>query len=150
MAQETHFPFRLGNAFFTNLQVSRLPAMPDQLTMKFAVDVRIQDHKFPNELQVDVRLRTLGEQPLTLNIELVGLFGLVDGAPEPSPDIISDFINQRALFMLWPYLVQMVKQVTAQMGTNPVNITTPYSFHVESVERVTESAETEENDEARA
>jgi preprotein translocase subunit SecB len=148
MAQEIDFPFQLNNAFFVNLQLSRLPVIPDQLTMKFAVDLKVQDQKFPNELEVYVRLRTLEEQPLTFNIELVGQFSLIEGTPAPSPDIISDFINKQALFMLWPYLVQVIKQVTAQMGTNPVNIATPHSFHIELAKQVTESVETEEDSKA--
>ena len=105
--------------------------MPDQLNLTFGVEVRVQEERFPDTLQVDIRLKTLEDQPLTMHAELVGLFSLVDGAPQPVRDIIPDFVNNQALHMLWPYMAQMLRIVTGQMGTNPINIKTPHEFQIE-------------------
>jgi hypothetical protein len=74
-------------------------------------------------------------------VEVVGLFDLIEGQPEPDRSIIGDFVNERALFMLWPHVTHTVKQITGQMGVNPVNVRTPDTFEFMPVEEPTEPAE---------
>jgi len=131
MTQDAEFPFELDDAFFTTLRFNRLPELPPTLNLEFSVEVKIHEEQFPDRLQIDVRLVTPGEQPLTLLLELVAVFTPVEGRSVPSPERLSDLVNKRALHMLWPYMVQMVRQMTAQMGMPPVNLGTPYAFHAE-------------------
>ena len=37
-------------------------------------------------------------------------------------------VNERALHVVWPYLVVMVRDLTSQMGMPPVGVPTPYEF----------------------
>ena len=138
MTQETRFPLRLDNAFFTSLQFRRIPELPDPLQLGIITQVRLHSEHFPDKLQIDLKVETPDDQPLTLSVELVGLFSAIEGEPKPDPGILSDFVNERALYMLWPYIVQIVRQVTGQMGTNPVNILTPHTFDFKSTEQVSE------------
>jgi preprotein translocase subunit SecB len=128
MTQELGFPFRLDNTFFTSLRFHRPPQIPESLEVGFSVQAKVHADEFPDRLQVDLKIETPDDQPLTLSLELVGIFRAVEGQPEPEPSIIPDFINERALHMLWPYMAQMVRQVTGQMGMAPLNIPTPYMF----------------------
>ncbi len=128
MTQEIRFPFRLHNAIFTSLEFRRQPEMPEPLQLQLSTEIRIHDDKFPDRLQIDLRLKTPGEQPLKLFVELVSLFDLVEDQPKPDRSIIPDFINQQALYMVWPYMTQMVKYMTGQMGTSSVNVPTPLIF----------------------
>jgi hypothetical protein len=135
MNQEAVFPYQLDRAFFVNLQARRAPQVPEQVSLKFSVGVRVQDQQFPDKLQVDIKLETVGDdQPFTLIAELVGLFVLVENVPEPTPDIIPTFVNKWALHLLWPYMAQMLRIITGQMGTNPIDFRTPYAFQVELLE----------------
>jgi hypothetical protein len=135
MNQKARFPYRLDNAFFMSLEVNRLPQMPDRLDLGFGVQIRVVEEKFPDVLQVDIRLETLEDQPLTVQAHLVGLFSLVDGVSKPARDIIPSFVNNQALHALWPYMAQMLRIVTGQMGTNPIDIKTPYEFQTELPDR---------------
>lgn len=145
MTQETRFPLQLDNVFFTSLQFRRVPELPDPLQLNILTQVRVYGEQFPDRLQIDLKIETPDDQPLMLSVELVGLFSAVEGQPKPDPSILSDFVNEKALYMLWPYMVQVVRQITSQMGTNPVNIMTPYVFDFKPLEQVSEPIEEEED-----
>ena len=136
MTPETRFPLRLERAFFTSLQFRRIPEMPDPLQLSILTQVRVHSEHFPDKLQIDLKIETAEDQPLVFLVELVGLFSAVEGKPEPDPSIIPGFVNKRALHMLWPYAVQMIRQVTGQMGTDPIEISTPYTFDFAPAETV--------------
>jgi preprotein translocase subunit SecB len=128
MTQEIQFPLRLQHAFFTSLEFRRVPEVPASLQVNVSVEVKVHSEKFPDLLQIDLRVKTQDEQPLMFSVELVGIFSLVEEQPRPDHNTLSDFVNQRALHMLWPYAAQIIRQITSQMGVNPLNIPTPYIF----------------------
>lgn len=121
--------FELTEAFFTTLEFRRTPEVPDALNVRFNVQVRVHGEKLPENLQVDLRLQTLENQPVHMVLELIGLFR---GNPETSlePAELTRFINERALFLLWSYIVQFTKAATAQMGMAPVRLKTPLDFQL--------------------
>ena len=141
MTQETRFPWRLDNAFFTSLRFRRVPELPDPLQVGITTQARLHSEHFPDKLQIDLKIETPDDQPLMLSVELVGLFSAVEGEPKPDPSILADFVNEKALYVLWPYIVHMVRQITGQMGTNPVNISTPHSFGFKPAEQAPEFVE---------
>jgi preprotein translocase subunit SecB len=143
MAQEARFPIRLTDAFFSSLQFRRVPEMPDPLQVNFNVHVRVHGEQFPDNLQINLQVETLDDQPLMLSLELVGLFRVVGDRPGLDRSVLPDFVNERAIHMLWPYVVQMIRQVTAQMGIKPVNFPTPYKFEFALPEQATESTQQE-------
>ena len=144
MTPETRFPFRLDSAFFTSLQFRRVPELPDPLQLGIVTQVRLHSEHFPDKLQIDLKIGTPDDQPLMLSVELVGLFSAVEGEPKPDHDVLYDFVNEKALHMLWPYVAQIVRQITGQMGTDPVNIPTPHAFDFKPVEQVSELDEEED------
>jgi preprotein translocase subunit SecB len=130
MTQEIRFPFRLNNAFFTSLEFERISELPERLDLSIGVQAKISEDEFPDRLQVHLRIKTVEEEsPLTFCVELIGLFDLIEDQPEPDRSIITEFVNERALYILWPHITQMVRIVTGQMGTNPINVNTPFEFH---------------------
>lgn len=130
MPQKLRFPFRLSHAFFTSLKFFRNPEVPNELQLQLSTAVRVLEGNFPERLEIHLKLETLGEPPLMFSIELVGLFDLIEGEPEPERSIIPNFVNERALYMLWPYLSQIVRNITGQMGTNPLDLPAPFSFEI--------------------
>jgi len=121
--------FRLHEAFFTSLEFSRMPEIPEPLHLRFSVELKVHSEGLPDALQIDLKLETLEDQPLTMILELVGLFRGSGDQTQLEDDQVSRFINERALFILWPYIVQMTRFVTAQMGISPVNIEVPLQFN---------------------
>lgn len=120
--------FELTDAFFTSLEFRRVPEMPQPLNLSFNVQLKVHDERLPEILQIDLKLATFEDQPLTMILELVGLFKRPEDQAQPGTDELSHFINERALVALWPYIVQMSKLVTSQMGIAPVKIRTPHAF----------------------
>lgn len=131
MTQETRFPFRLEHAFFRTLEFHREPSVPPQLNVDFSVQIKVHSEQFPDRLEIDLKVETQEEQPLTFCLELIGIFTLVEGEPKPDREILPKFVNERALHVLWPYLTQVISQATVQMGINPLKIPIPYFFAFE-------------------
>ena len=122
------YPFRLDNAFFISLHFARVPEMPDQIELNLPAQLKVREENYPSRLQIDLKLETEDDSPLSLCLELVALFDLLEGYPEPERSIIPDFVNEQALHMIWPYMTQMVTQVTSQMGMNTQQLQTPYIY----------------------
>lgn len=120
--------FQLTEAFFTTVEFRRMPEVPDSLNVRFNVQLRVHGDKLPERLQVDLKLETLEDQPVTMLLEVVGLFKGKSEEPAPDSEELSLFVNERALFILWSYLVQMARLTTAQMGMDPVKLPTPHEF----------------------
>ena len=120
--------FQLVDAFFTTIQFRRVSEVPDPLNVRFNVQIRVHDDRLPEELQVDLKLETVEDQPLTMVLEVVGLFKATEDQLESGSSGLSRFVNERAVLMLWPYLVQMTRLTTSQMGISPVKLPTPSEF----------------------
>jgi preprotein translocase subunit SecB len=128
-AIKTDLPvLELAEAFFVTLEFRRTPEVPDSLKVQFNIQVRVHDEQMPERLQVDLKLETPEEQPLAMVLEVVGLFRGEDGKPDVNSEEVARFVNERALFMLWPYAVQMTRLITSQMGMEPVKLPTPHEF----------------------
>lgn len=128
MTQKTQYPLKLNRAFFAQVRFERIPKMPDELGISIALQAKIVDVHFPEVLEVQLRAETPDGQPLMMEIVVIGIFGLIEGAPEPDRSIIQDFLVERAFPVLWAYLDQMITQVTAQMGIAPVRLSAPAEF----------------------
>lgn len=139
--------FQLTEAFFKTLEFRRIPEIPDSLSVQFNVQLRVHSDKLPESLQVDLRLETLEGQPVTIALEVVGLFKGADDQPRPDSDELSLFVNERALFTLWPYIVQMTRLTTAQMGMDPVKLPTPHEFLFFAEEATSDSSPDVQQDE---
>jgi len=130
MTPEQKYPFKLVHAFFSAIKCERKPQMPEHIETNLLGQVKIDRDNYPHKLQVNLKLESSEDSPLTVHLELIGLFELLDGYPEPDIDAIQGFLNEQALHMLWPYAKQMILQMTGQMGMNPVNMPTPYYYNL--------------------
>jgi preprotein translocase subunit SecB len=129
MNQNIKYPFSLANAFFIALHFEREHILPDALEMPIEIQIKMVDKDFPR-VQVNLRNKTKEQSPLKLDLELVGLFDYVGNNPERDRGLINDFIREKGLHMLWPYISQMIKMVTGQMGMSPLDTRTPLFFDV--------------------
>lgn len=143
MREEIIFPYQLESAFFTSLQFVRGPQLPDPTHLNFLAQLKVIDEEFPDKLQIHLKAETVPDQPMTISAELVGLFRLVDGQAQPDHTIVSEFVNERAIFQLWPLITQMVGLVTGQMGMEPFRMPTPYAFDFQPPQPASESEEEE-------
>lgn len=128
MKTPTKYPFQLSNSFFKLIQISRVGQLPDPVNLQLETQIRTREQEQPDILQVDFRISTPGNQPVSINIEMVGIFNLIKGEPEQDLEAIKEFVLDRGLFMLWSIMAQLVKQITAQMGMKPLNVVTPSEF----------------------
>jgi preprotein translocase subunit SecB len=130
MAQQTQYPFKLNNVFFGRVALERAPKMPEEeIKINFEVQVKVIDEQFPDVLEVQLRVETSDEQPVKMNVIVVGKFVPIEGFPEPDHSIVRSFVNERALHTLWAYLDQIVTQVSAQMGMEPIRLISPPEFN---------------------
>jgi preprotein translocase subunit SecB len=130
MNQKPQFPFSLINAFFITLRFERIPEIHDTINIPIEIQIKIIDKDFPR-LQVNLRYKTPDDSPLKFDIELVGLFDYVGEDPERDHKIVNDFVREKGLHMLWPYVLQMARLITGQMGMSPIETKTPLRFDIQ-------------------
>ena len=141
MENAAQFPLRLDSAFFTRIEASRTPQVPELCELNLSFAVRIHTDKFPQHLQIDLRLESVPDRPVTLCVEMVGQFSHVEDEPLLGKDALVSFVNERGLHVLWPYVARMVRDITSNMGTNPIDLVTPYRFEVTSDAVIEDSKE---------
>jgi hypothetical protein len=130
---DLRFPFRLADAFFITLELGRKPDMPQPLELKLGVEARVVTDRFPDRIEVGLKVTALDEDPpLRVFVEIVGLFDHVPKQPSPDPSIVEKFVNERALYILWSYIEQTIRQTTTMMGIPPLKIKNPYYFAAEA------------------
>lgn len=129
MTNKLRFPYKLKDVLFSTVKFERGIVPEGQVLAKFDVQVKTIDEGFPKSLQVNLKVETSEESPVDIRLVLIGLFELLEEQDEPGPEIIPDLLNERVLFMLWPYITQMVMQTTTMMGIPPINIPTPFQYN---------------------
>jgi preprotein translocase subunit SecB len=129
MINSIQYPFKLINAFFVTLHFDREPAVPNKMEFQIEIQIKVIDKDFPR-LQVNIRNRTTDQSPLKLEVELVGLFDYIGNNPEQDRALITDFLRDKGIHMLLPYISQIIRIITGQMGMNPLDIHPPFSIDV--------------------
>jgi preprotein translocase subunit SecB len=132
MMPEMRYPLKLDNVFFSQLQFTRIPQMPDDLELPVGIQAKVVDQRFPERLEVHLKAETADDSPLAFRVVVVGLFSLIEGASEPDRDIIPDFVTNRAFYILWAYIDHVVTQTTTSMGMKPIRLQPPIDFLYES------------------
>jgi hypothetical protein len=82
-------------------------------------------------VEVHLKIASPDEQPVKFDLIIIGKFVLIEGATEPDSGTIQDFVNERALHILWSYVDQMVSLVSAQMAMKPIRLPPPIEFYIE-------------------
>jgi len=128
--QKIKYPFRLVEAFIIHFHLRRQPQIPDSVNVEFSASIRIHAQDYPNRFQVDLRLQSETDVPLEIVAEIIGLFDRFDSSYDVDEDLLREFVEDRAVFTLWPYLAQMIRMVTSQMGMNPLRVNTPAAINI--------------------
>jgi hypothetical protein len=131
MTSRINYPFYLDNAFFICLDFQRQAAVPSNLTIGIGTEIKVATEKYPDQLQVNLRINSQDGEPLKLSMELVALFKYTGNSPDQDKDKFIDFLNDRGLIMVWPYLNQMLKLVTSQMAIQPLNLNLPPEIYLD-------------------
>ena len=138
-AQES--PFRMTKYFFTTVDLRRVPVMPDNLQLDLGLQLGIHSDKLPEQLQINLKAESKTPEPLTLLIEFVALFERLEGQPEATQEQLEWFINERALYMMFPLMQDMIRRTTAAMGMRPLEMRIPYRFEFRLDEMTREEEE---------
>ena len=131
MTSRINYPFNLGNAFFVCLDFQRQAAVPSNLTLGIVTEIKVVTEKYPDQLQINLRINSQDGDPLKLSMELVALFNYTGNSPDQDKEKIIDFLNDRGLIMVWPYLNQMLKFITSQMGMQALNLNLPPELYLD-------------------
>jgi hypothetical protein len=142
------YPYRLDSAFFTHIDITRAPAIPTEIKTSWKALIKY-DTREPSQFQIFVKLATDSEQPIIFIIELVGIFSVLDENPLPEKSAIEEYLNEQALYGLWPYFVQMIASLSSQMGINPIRIPTPYRYDVRLSDEEEDETESEPEEESK-
>lgn len=132
--QKIKYPFRLVEAFIIDFHLHRLPQIPDSINIDFSASIRVHAQDYPARFQVDLRLQSETDTPLEVVAEIIGLFEQFDTSLDADEDTLRNFVEDRAVFLLWPYLAQMIRMVTGQMGMNPLRIMTPAVINISELQ----------------
>ena len=121
------YPYSLENAFLISINIKRKKELPEIIEMPINIETKVSKPEFPR-LQIIMRASNQEDSPIPFQFEIVGLFKHLGEEEEYNKDDGKEFVFDRGLHMLWPYLSQMVRIITGQMGMNPINIKTPISY----------------------
>lgn len=135
MTATARYPFVLTNAFFVTLSFERSNTLPGEIELPTEGQITVTDQQFPR-LQVNFRIKTRDDSSVRFALELVGLFDYQGNQPERDRGLIKEFVQEKGLHMLWVYIGQMIRIITAQMGMNPIDLRTPLHFEFPSQEEV--------------
>jgi preprotein translocase subunit SecB len=127
MANASKYPYEALNIFAISLSFKRNNSIPENIEIPISTEIKVVEPGFPR-LQVNMRVKTPPDSPFSFNIETVGLFDYVGEKGEYDKELNKEFVTEKALHILWIYASQLVRIITGQMGTNPINIKTPLAF----------------------
>lgn len=127
MDDQTKYPFKLVNVFLISLSMSRINELPNPLELQVAVEVKYIEPGFPT-LQINMKVSSTQDAPLSFNLEAVGLFEFIGDDTEYDRELNREFVFERGLHMLWIFISQTIRLITSQMGMNPLNLQAPISF----------------------
>ena len=114
MQEEPKFPFVLIGAFYVRFEFRRKPELTEPLATSWTATIRVDDSKYPL-FDVVVLAEASLDQPFSFAVEVVGRFNVGETLSVPDRSILGEFLSERALFMLWPYVVQAVAQASSQI-----------------------------------
>jgi preprotein translocase subunit SecB len=124
MSNAVDFPFELLNIFLINLNFKRGNAVPTSIELPVSTEIKMVESEFPR-LQVNVKIHTPEDTPVSFNFEVVGVFNYIGENKACDQELNKRFVSQKALDLIYVHAIQMVRIITGQMGMNPVNLKTP-------------------------
>ena len=129
MINATNYPYEVINIFLISLTFKRGNAAPPPLELPISSEIKMVEPEFPR-LQVNVKVSTPEDTPISFNFEIVGVFNYIGESKQYEKDLNKEFVSKKALDLIWVHATQMVRMITGQMGMNPVQLKTPVFFDV--------------------
>lgn len=126
MTENNKSSFQLTNAFFSSLHFRRVKQMPSTMEFPITIEIKTVEPGFPR-IQLNLRVSSPEDAPLHFKVELVGLFDYVGEGKAYDKERHRKFISHTGFHMLWPYVNQIIRIVTGEMGMNPLNAVMPAS-----------------------
>jgi hypothetical protein len=122
-------PFRILRTFLSKVRIQRPGTPPKDATFELKAEVDFGRRPEKNQYQVKFRVRNVDHQNTPVNVELeaIAIFEYC-GEGEPPASSITEFVNDRLLFVLSALVVNTVGSLTAQMGLEPIWIPMPLAF----------------------
>jgi hypothetical protein len=121
------YPFEVRDVYFVELNFSRAASVPQPLTLAVTVGARLDRRAYP---ECEIGLRRVIEPedpPVRVSLELVGKFGSLEETSPPGPEALGEFIDHKALPMLWSYGDAMMRNLTAALGVPVIKLLPPLS-----------------------
>lgn len=120
--------FSIQNVIFKSVHISREGQVSTPLDIQLFSEIKVREQERPDLLQVDLRVTSSEDSPVTLQLEVVGLFRLIEGEEQPDKAAIHQFVFNTGVFSLWPTMSYMVRTVTTHMGMSPLSVNMPVDF----------------------
>lgn len=130
MTSKNKYPFDQVNIFLIALSFSRKQSIPDKVEMPITIEAKTAEPGFPR-LQVNLKVKTPDDSIIAFNIEAVGLFDYLGEKKEYDKELDLEFVEEKALYLVWVYIDQLVNIVTSQMGINPIKLKPPTNFDLQ-------------------
>jgi hypothetical protein len=129
VSSQQPYPFALRDAFLISLEIKRKPQVPDPVQIATEFQVRINDQEYPDQFQAHLIATSSGDNAVDFRVELFARFahqGPAEKAEEARASI-PRFISEKGFHQLLPYMAQIVRIVSGQMGMNPLQMPFPDS-----------------------
>jgi hypothetical protein len=120
--------FSLSEAFFIDINIHRKSVLRQGIPINFTAGLKVNDSQLPDHFQVNLKMETIDTSDIKVSMELVGLFKYNGDNLDEDREFIQDYLNNRGLFILFPFMTQMVKINTSMMGMAPINLPLPNTF----------------------
>lgn len=127
------YPFEYIDLFLTTVEFSREPDLPPGQKLQFEVQVKSILEKFPDQIQISIRLFNSKPSPLYIRMEMVGLFKYTGNNPDEDVKLVEEFMFAEAVPSLIPTLLPTVRSIGANMGVHGINLTWPGKYKFKPV-----------------
>lgn len=134
------YPFNCKDTFLIALEMSRKPDIPVGSKLQLEAQFKVIMDNYPDQFQVNIRLKSTEQSPIKFKTELVGLFGHNGSDPERDKLLINSYLNDSGIPIIWPTFLPVLRMVAAAMGVNGVNLPLIAPFNIELIEQETKPA----------
>ena len=134
----------IKNIFLTELNFVRTPNVPDKLNYTYTINVGANVDKATNISNVMVKLEILEKEQASLKITccMIGVFDLTN--VKNLPISVDDFLYINAPTVIFPYLREIVSNMTLRAGIKPLIIPTFNFKEMRDKNRSTELTKSEQ------
>ena len=127
MNKAIKYPYEIVSVFLISFRFNRNAEITPNLQIPVKTKFKLLEPGFP-KIQVNVLIETPNDLPISFQIEAVGLFNYVGEKQDYDSARNKEFIFEKGIHTILPYISQIIKLFTSQMGMTPLNILIPSTF----------------------